>query len=431
MIENTAFLKLESKILDGSLFDEKTDVVALAKENGFQVYNADMDDADGFITVDDNQVIPMFGSNRVIGVNAWKDVKRKKAIIAQELGRYYAQKQSDPDIKLKYTLRDTAILNKENFEENVLKKSGIPLKTALKSDENIEKARTNAKKYFDTVLSVPDIAVKTKDAIETDLNESKEVSKYKKSRVDDEKELEKHCFQTDIQIKREEDISTLFKGYVEIFVKREKQRSKYRGWLFGFCICTAFGIIVASLIMLSIWLPIIAGQYRATPTPSPTTTVTDVPPAPSTEGFRIERLLFSVAEAAENGEDEANSGTINDSDSLGNDNLGEIKDYIDSALASNSSIAAKDIVAIISICVTILGSIFVLLRMIAKYVLPADEEKSMQEIVKLIQENDFKHWIVRLLWESKEYDSIVTYLNQPKTIENPADPNKKASAQQT
>jgi len=86
------------KTLDASIKDElgdvitdsggRTDVLTIAQHLGFVVGNADIEDADGFIVVNDNEIIPEFSSHRAIGVNSTKGLKSKRYIIAMELSVY-------------------------------------------------------------------------------------------------------------------------------------------------------------------------------------------------------------------------------------------------------------------------------------------------------------------------------------------------------
>jgi hypothetical protein len=80
----------------------KPDIIAIASKFGFKVVIADMDDGDGFILVNDEELIEEYDCHRVIGVNSKKSLKSKRYIIAKELGYYIVQRQlKDPDAKLK------------------------------------------------------------------------------------------------------------------------------------------------------------------------------------------------------------------------------------------------------------------------------------------------------------------------------------------
>jgi hypothetical protein len=418
-----ALQRLEDTILSGGLYDASANVIGLAKGIGFEIYNVKMDNADGFILVREGKGNSKIKSRRIIGVNSKNSLKRKRAFIAQELNRYYLAKLNNDEKDLELSQRDTLVLNKNDFDDNVyclVKDKGNKDLRCLSEKERREvledkdirgRLIENYRIFFTNLLSI----VRADKARQIESMAINELLQYQIVKVENDVELKKDQFQSDIERKRDEQVTSLFERYVDLYTVRENKRIKYREWLFAFCILMAVSIIGISLWMLVKWLPIIAGQYKTTPTQL--AAVTDVTPAPSTDGFRLERLLFSVAEASDDLDEVSTSSTVSSSADSENEDINDIKDYIDNALASDASTATKDIVAIVSICVTILSSIFVLLRMIAKYVLPIDEEKNMQEIVKMIQKNDFKHEIVVRLYDKKMYKDLVNYLNMADTTE--------------
>jgi hypothetical protein len=443
-MENIAYQKLERKILDGSLFDAGTDVVELAKDNGFTIFNAEMDDADGFIAVDDENEIKEFESNKAIGVNARKPKQKKKEIIAQELSRYYAQKQANVGKKLKYALKDTAILDKDNYRRSVL----TNLENDDKDNGNYVNAINNGKANdvavkLNDLLSTPIYTIQTDELMEIDPKKTQEIANVKRKRIENQEGLDDYCLQTPIQRKRDQQITHLFQGYVELYKYKEYMRITQRGRLFCFCIIAASVIIAISLLMLGTWLSTLAQQYKTTPTPAGT--VSTISASPEAAGEWLERLLINEAKADTATAPEATISpevTLTPAASVSQktsetsadptppinqqeDDADNKNGDFDNVFASDASTAAKDIVAVVSVCVTILGSIFGLLTMIAKYVLPMDEEKNMQEIVKLIQRTDFKHEVVHILEDNGRAGDIVKYLNMQDTLEEQSDSKKK------
>jgi hypothetical protein len=429
MFKDPALQRLENTILTGKLYNASENVIGIAKDNGFEICNVNMDTADGFIYVSEDKENNVKKSRKTIGVNSKNSLKRKKAFIAQELSRYYLAKLKNEEKSLEIAQRDTLVLNKIDFENNVYfhvtdqennewtkineEDRSRELANSTVKDRLIE----NYKAFFTNILSL----IKTDKALQIESSAIKELLSYQIVKVGNDTELRKDQFQSDIERERDEQVTTLFEGYINAYIQKEEKKIKYRGVLFAFCIISASLIIAISLGMLIVGLVLVSNQNKEDLSSS--STVTDMTPAPSTEGFRLERILFSVAEATGEKEDTVGNEIENSSAVMENNDVSEIENYVDSVLSSNTSTATKDIVAIISICVTILGSIFGLLKMIAKYVLPTDEEKSMQEIVKIIQKNDFKHEVVQRLYEAKLCKEIVQYLNKSDAVDESENQN--------
>jgi hypothetical protein len=407
MNDDAGLRKLGESILDGSIFEK--DVLSLAEENGFTVYNTAMDDADGFIVVNEKGKLPGYDGHKIIGVNANKDIKMKKELVAQELCRYYALKMSCHNKSIKFAHRSTLILRKDKFNELI-----IPPET--KQAISIEKKLKMVENNINTVLSQPvySMARETGEDVHDVYEWDETVFCYNSELIRSQDEMTGNPFQSDMQRARDLQVAELLSGYVRLYKQREFHRIKSRGILLWFCIIMAAGLIVSSLVLLFMWIPHVAKSYETT-----TTAMAVETPAGGEKGFSVADLFIGVASADENTPGETAAGTSAAS-SFG---MGDVKDYVDSVLNSDASNAAKDIVAIVSICVTILGSIFGLLKMVAKYVLPLNEESNMQRFVDTIQENDFKNQMVMMLYRNSMFEDITTYLGMKKDSETQSGTN--------
>jgi Predicted Zn peptidase len=97
------------------------DVVALAKDMGFYVGNATLDDnEDGFIAVDTRETsILNTGSNKVIGVNSTRDYYTKRFIIAHELGHFILRANEQGDKDIIYAHRESKSERRTDEEQDV------------------------------------------------------------------------------------------------------------------------------------------------------------------------------------------------------------------------------------------------------------------------------------------------------------------------
>lgn len=78
---------------------DSIDVIEVAKKLGFVVGNAGLsEDVDGFIIVDENESnILGIDTNKLIGVNASKELAWKRFIIAHEIGHYMLHYDKEKD----------------------------------------------------------------------------------------------------------------------------------------------------------------------------------------------------------------------------------------------------------------------------------------------------------------------------------------------
>ena len=419
---------LEDSILKGTLFSERTDVLSLAKANGFTIFNVDVDDAYGSIYIDDENPLPFFNCDMVIGLNAKKNAKEKKEFVAQELCRYFALRYNNAGEKIKLTHRETLVLTNDNFKRMILE----PAENAAKETaETIIKCVVNE---LDAVLSKPtEFMVHRADKDKDDWGDpwgewgdwDEDTSREEITSPADLESTDSFE-KSEAQEAQEWFIAGLLHKYVIMYGDRETQRIESRRIMLWFCMIMAGLLICASLVLIFMWMPTLAGMYSGT---EPQTN--SVEAADDRTGYFLEGILFSAAAAEEANPDETEIMDPNDTitpvdvktqvkqaldeyfegDAFGSD-LGASLGNLDlSAIPTDdTSQPVKDIVAVISICITILGSIFGLLRMIAKYVLPVKEEERMHTFVDSLQRDSFKRGMVYMLGYEKKFNDILSYL---------------------
>ncbi len=94
------------------------DVIQIAQAHGFVVGNAQFENGDdGFIAVDESrESIQDFGTNKLIAVNANRDLAAKRFIIAHEIGHYALH--YDANVKQLFVARENK-KNKVSEEQDV------------------------------------------------------------------------------------------------------------------------------------------------------------------------------------------------------------------------------------------------------------------------------------------------------------------------
>lgn len=71
-----------------------------------------------------------------------------------------------------------------------------------------------------------------------------------------------------------------------------------------------------------------------------------------------------------------------------------------------SNLTVSDAVALATACGSVIASSSFLLKIVAKYIFPRDEEQHITEIVKAIQENDLKHKVANIEFENKASERV-------------------------
>lgn len=97
---------------------DRNDIVEIAKKMEFTIMLTDLTQGDGYVAVDDNEILPRFNCHRLIAVNAQKSWKSKRYIIAMELSYFLNLQSENPTKKLKYA-RDCNVDDEHVGEEEV------------------------------------------------------------------------------------------------------------------------------------------------------------------------------------------------------------------------------------------------------------------------------------------------------------------------
>jgi len=140
----------------------RPDILALVRQKGFLVGNVDMDDADGFLIVNDKEIVAGFSSNKIIGVNSKKDLKSKRFIIAQEFSFYELLKRRNPGESLKIARRDS--FRRRNKEERLVDYVAanllMPTKLFTAQKKELEKKGKAERKIIVNLSDYYDVPVK-------------------------------------------------------------------------------------------------------------------------------------------------------------------------------------------------------------------------------------------------------------------------------
>lgn len=483
---DSAFQQLSRALEDGSLFTDTTNALALAQKNGFTVVNAALPDADGFLAVDEENLLPGYGSNKVIGVKDDMDAGRKMDMIAQELGRYAVEKTARPDEVMKLIHRDTLKTSSANIAACIgavrsYAKSAAPAGTPTKGEAAPPAGRAvlhTVGQCLEMDSYAPEIQIwgdVWEDKAEKITGGKKQTEK---ERLAEELEktrrfLEERSIisgvshttaetneslntqhQTECQKERDKKITGFFSTYITLFEEREKNKIQYRKWLFtGSCLLTV-GIIAASFVLLFRWMPVIITGYDTAKQPLQleitvknelddadaaggnlfviTIPGDTQPDAAGNSGGDTDAGVSGANEgddtdvdgsAASGGETNADSSASGDDDLTGamkallekyledNELLGMFTALVSQAQSGGTSDTVRDIVSLVTICLTILGSILAIIRLFSHYILPANEEESMHSLMRTIQQNDFDHEMVLLLKKNAaDSATILSYL---------------------
>jgi hypothetical protein len=212
-----------------------------------------------------------------------------------------------------------------------------------------------------------------------DLEQTK---KYIKRRVSSEDELDEEVYNVNEQKNREIQNTRILAAYVNDFEIRGKANRRYRFVLFCFCICSTFALISLSIFLLLRWIPLITGFYKAqsntTQQQVETSDSSDTDKAQTMDDFAV--LMQS---ATENTDYAQLTGII---DQMIRYSIGE---SADTTYVVQADMSVKNVVSLITICLTLLGSIIGLLKIITEYVFQKDESSNVIEIVKSMQSNDY------------------------------------------
>jgi Zn-dependent peptidase ImmA (M78 family) len=116
---------------------DRNDIVSIAKKLEFKIVLMDMNEADGFVVVNDGEAIPEFNCNKVIAVNSQKSWKSKRYIIAMELSYYLNLKSENPSKPLKYS-KEISVDDEHVGEEAVNSEVALLAARLLMPDDGLE-----------------------------------------------------------------------------------------------------------------------------------------------------------------------------------------------------------------------------------------------------------------------------------------------------
>lgn len=92
--------------------------------------------------------------------------------------------------------------------------------------------------------------------------------------------------------------------------------------------------------------------------------------------------------------------------------------FISIKFANKSNAEIKDIIGLVTSLAAFLPSIFGLFKLIIKYVFPAEEEKYITDIVKIIQENDLKNRQETNAYYDRHWQDVTQNINWNKGPNN-------------
>jgi len=234
-------------------------------------------------------------------------------------------------------------------------------------------------------------------------NEIKIISKYLFLPVNDEEELDNEPYATNEQKKRDMQITKMMAAYIDDYQIKTVANHTYRGVIFWSCTVSVFLIVLMCLYLLFRWIPIITSQYEGNG--NTTVVAADTSNDTETTGTTAEQLEAAVAAAAGSGTTavETDSEYVKSVvENMFDDIVAEIdletitKEYVIKQLTggdteAKSDISVRNVVSLVTICLTMLGAILGLLKIVAEYVFQKDEDQNVREIVKSLQENDYNH----------------------------------------
>ena len=292
-------------------------------------------------------------------------------------------------------------------------------------------------------------------------------------------------YMTEQQIKRDIKITDFFGKYLLLFKSREEKKIHYRQCLFYGSGIMTIAIIVTSFILLFMWMPKMMEDRDDKPLQMEITLKAEQENTRDSDAVKIivigndddEAVINAVAAAISGrtggettlvvqpgnagagiGADNGNSNGDNNDNSDGDSNDGDgsnsgsstltgaLQTIVSDNFEDNAFIAAftalaaeadsgntgdivKDIVSLVTICLTILGSILAIIKLFTTYILPLDEEDNMYKLMNTVQENDFEHEMALLLIHNKvSADNLVEYLKTCKETPPPEKPNEESPA---
>jgi len=242
--------------------------------------------------------------------------------------------------------------------------------------------------------------------------------------VDDDNDLDCEPYVSNEQKKRDMQITEVLTSYVDDYQTRTKKNQIYRAVMFWGCSLLTLAIVVTCLMLLFNWIPIITGQY-----PTAETETQEQPQAADEDGdIDFKQLLSNVDEIIKTASDETDYAQMTEMIlTLINAATGTATDADGTVQAD---ISVRNVVSLITVCLTLLGAIIGLFKIIALYVFQQNEEKNVIDIVKSLQTNDydFKKAVLNAKYNIKpndEKDEDKQKTDEKKEIKQKAGENEK------
>jgi hypothetical protein len=216
---------------------------------------------------------------------------------------------------------------------------------------------------------------------------AKKIKKYIVLSTTCDEDLDSEPFISNQQKKRDIQTTNILTAYVSDYQIRVKRNRTYRGVLFWGCSTCTFLIILVSIVLLFRWIPIITGQYE-----NAEQQLTQIA---QTEEVNFEQVVKEANSLITTATEETDYAQL--AASIGQ-MLGVSSDQGEQTTIK-ADMSVRNVVSLITVCITLLGAILGLLKIIAEYVFQKDEEKNVIDIVKSLQQNDYEH--VRTVLETR------------------------------
>jgi hypothetical protein len=196
--------------------------------------------------------------------------------------------------------------------------------------------------------------------------------------VNDEGELDSAPFVINEQKQRDSQATEILKAYVKDYQDRSDKNKTYRGVLFWGGTSLTFLIILVCITLLALWVPVIIGQYGEPAAETKTAETEALDFDQLTE--KVETLLTAPAETAD-------AAALAEAIAQ----MVEVSVGTEETNATSADLSVKNVVSLITVCLTLLAAIIGILKIIAQYVFQTNEQANVNEIVKSLQAIDYSH----------------------------------------
>lgn len=218
--------------------------------------------------------------------------------------------------------------------------------------------------------------------------------------VSDEEELDSAPFVINEQKKRDIQATTILTAYVKDYQNRADTNRTYRKVLFWGGSGLTFLIILVCIALLALWVPVIIGQYGE-PAADTQTAQAETP------GF--DQLTEKVEELLAAPMDSMDAAVL----AKALTQLIEVSAGTETTVTARADMSVKNVVSLITVCLTLLAAIIGILKIIAQYVFQTNEQANVNEIVKSLQVIDYNHKRVEMELKSGKTLSDTTVMAVP------------------